>query len=200
MGKWINDPYSKPRELKAGRRHPLLLHQQFNEQLFWPAILIFAICAGLLVWNPVEFQPYRLQLGIMLVATGFILVLTLAFRLAAYVQCRLDGLLVQTPFQRVKIPYAQIRLTRPTQLYHLFPPDKQRWTQRSFLAPLWGKTVVVIEMDKLPHRAGWLRTWMGKYMVCSDVTGLALLVRDWMGLRSELDEFIAVQRRPRAKP
>jgi hypothetical protein len=32
-------------------------------------------------------------------------------------------------------------------------------------------------------------------MVCSDVVGLALLVPDWMALRSELDEFVIVQHR-----
>jgi hypothetical protein len=200
MGKWISDPYTTPKELKPGKRHPLLLHRRFSDQVFWPAIAIFAICAGLLVWNPAPFQPSRLHLGIMLVGTGLILVLTLAFRLTAYVQCRLDGLLVQTPFQRVRIPYAHIRITRPTQLYHLFPPDAQRWTQRSFLAPLLGKTVVVAEMDELPHRAGWLKFWMGKYMVCSDVVGLALLVPDWMAFRSELDEFVTLQRRMQTKP
>jgi len=200
MGKWITDPYSKPKELKAGKRRSLLLQQQFNEQVFWPAIMILAVCAGLLVWNPAPFEPFRLHLGVMLAGTGLILVLTLAYRLTAYVQCRLDGLLVQTPFQRLKIPYGEIRLTRPTQLYHLFPPEHQRWMQRSFLAPLWGKTVVVVEMEKLPLRAGWLRMWIGKYMVCPDVVGLALVVRDWMGLRSELDEFVTAQRRLQTKP
>ena len=200
MGKWINDPYSKPKELKAGKRYPLLLQQQFNEQVFWPAILILIICAGLLVWNPPPFEPYRLHLGTMMAGTGLALILTFIFRLTAFVQCRLDGLRVQTPFQRLTIPYGEIRLTRPTQLYHLFPPDSQRWTQRSFLSPLWGMTVVVVEMEKLPHRARWLRTWMGKYMICSDVVGLALLVRNWMAFRSDLDEFITAQRRSQTRP
>ena len=200
MGKWIDDPYSKPKELKAGKRHPLLLYQQFHDQVSWPAILILAICAGLLVWDPAPFEPYRLHLAIMLVGTGLILLLSFVFRATAYVQCRLDGLRVQTPFQRLRIRYAEIRLTRPTQLYHIFPPDAQRWTQRSFLQPLWGRTVVVVEMEKLPHRAGWLRTWSGKYMVCPDVVGLALLVSDWMALRSELDEFITAERRTLTRP
>jgi hypothetical protein len=200
MGKWIDDPYSKPKELKAGKRHPLLLYQQFHDQVSWPAILILAICAGLLVWDPAPFEPYRLHLAIMLVGTGLILLLSFVFRATAYVQCRLDGLRVQTPFQRLRIRYAEIRLTRPTQLYHIFPPDAQRWTQRSFLQPLWGRTVVVVEMEKLPHRAGWLRTWIGKYMVCPDVVGLALLVSDWMALRSELDEFITAERRTLTRP
>ena len=194
MGKWISDPYSTPKELKSGKRHPLLLYQQFNEQVFWPSILIFGICAGLLVWNPAPFQPHRVPLGIMLAGTGLILALTFVFRLTAHAQCRLDGLRVQTPFQRLTIPYAEIRLTRPSQLYHIFPPDTQRWTQRHFLAPLWGKTAVVVELAELPRRASWLRLWMGKYLICSDVTGLALLVRDWMAFRSELDEFITGQR------
>ena len=200
MGKWINDPYSTAKQLKPGKRHPLLLYHAFGEQVFWPSILIFVICAGLIAWNPAPFQPYRLHLGIILVGVGLILVLTLVFRMTAYAQCRLDGLRVQTPFQRLRIPYASIRLTRPTQLYHLFPPDTQRWTQRSFLEPLLGRTVVVVEMDKLPHRVGWLRLWMGKYLFCSDVVGLALLVRDWMTLRSEIDEFINVERRVHTQP
>ena len=32
------------------------------------------------------------------------------------------------------------------------------------------------------------------------VIGLAVLVRDWMGLRAELDEFVIWQRRARAEP
>jgi len=194
MGKWISDPYSKPKELKPGKRQPLLLYQRFNEQVFWPCILIFAICAGLLVWNPAPFRPFRLHLGLMLVGTGLILVLTFVFRLTAYVQCRLDGLRVQTPFQRLTIPYEEIRQTRPNQIYHVFPPDAQRWTQRHFLDPLWGKTAVVIEMAELPRGAGWLRLWMGKFMICPDTVGLVVLVRDWMAFRSELDEFITTQR------
>ncbi len=117
MGKWISDPYSTPKPPKAGKRHPLLLYHRFSDQVFWSAILIFAICAALIVWNPAPFQPYRLHLGIILVGVGLILVLTLVFRLTSYVQCRLDGLRIQTPFQRIRIPYASIRLTRPTQLY-----------------------------------------------------------------------------------
>jgi hypothetical protein len=200
MGKWTTDPYTTIKELKPGKRHSLLLHRRFSEQVFWPAVSIFAICAGLLAWSPAPFQPFRLHLAIILVAAGLILVLTLAFRLTAYVQCRLDGLLIQTPFQRVKIPYAHIRLTRPTQLIHLFPPDELRWTQRSFLAPLFANTVVVLEMDELPQRAGWLKYWMGKFLVCSDVVGLALLVPDWMAFHSELDEFVTVQHRLQTRP
>jgi hypothetical protein len=199
MGKWISDPYSTPKPPKAGKRHPLLLYHRFGDQVFWSAILIFAICAALIIWNPAPFQPYRLHLGIILVGVGLILVLTLVFRLTSYVQCRLDGLRIQTPFQRMRILYTSIRLTRPTQLYHVFPPDAQRWTQRGFLEPLWGKTVVVVELAKLPHHARWLRLWMGKYLICPDVAGLVLVVREWMTLRSEIDEFVNAERRIQTK-
>ena len=198
MGKWISDPARGETEPKAGKRRPLLLYQQFNEANFWWAIMIVAISAALLMWNPARLQPYRLLMGITLAGVGLILVLTFLFRLAAYVHCGPSGLFLRTPLQRVLIPYEQIRLTRPTVLYELFPPKEQRWTQRAFLSPLWGKTAVVVEMDKLPRPAAWLRLWMGKYMVCPDVVGLVVLVRDWMGLRAELDEFIVWQRRTRS--
>ena len=73
----------------------------------------------------------------------------------------------------------------------MFPPEKQRWTQRSFLGPLWGRTVVVVEMDRLPLPPSQLRRRMGKYMVSPDGLGIVVPVRDWMRFRTELDEAIA---------
>jgi hypothetical protein len=200
MAKWITEPAREQERPKTGKRYPLLLYQQFNEANFWWAIMIVAISAALLIWNPDRLEPYRLPLAIVLAGVGLVLVLIFLFRLAAYVQCSPTGLRLRTPLHRILIPYEEIRLTRPTLLYELFPPNRQRWTQRAFLGPLWSKTVVVVEMDKLPRPAAWLRLWIGKYMVCPDAVGLAVLVGDWMGLRAELDEFIIWRRRTRTRP
>jgi hypothetical protein len=56
------------------------------------------------------------------------------------------------------------------------------------------RTVVVVELEQLPHRRAWLRLWMSEYMLCPDTAGLALLVDDWIALRMALDEFSTRQR------
>lgn len=183
-----NQPQKK-RERKRGKRYTLLFQRRLNEQIFWPSILIVVICAVFFIWKPDEMEPYRSYVTITLIGTGLILVLTFFFRLRAYVQCRQNELRVQCPFYRLDIPYREIKTIRPSELYHVFPPDEQRWTQRRFLETLWGKTMVVVEMDRLPRSRFWLRVWMGKYLLCPDVVGLVIAVQDWMAFRAELDEF-----------
>ncbi len=40
---------------------------------------------------------------------------------------------------------------------------------------------------------------MGKYLICPDVAGLVLVVREWMTVRSEIDEFVNAERRIQTK-
>lgn len=183
-----NQP-QKTKERKRGNRHTLLFQRRLNEQVFWPSILIVAICAAFFIWKPAGMEPYRSYLTVTLIGTGLILVLTFFFRLRAYAQCRRNKLRVQCPFYRLDIPYREIKTTRPSELYHVFPPEEQRWTQRRFLEALWGRTMVIVEMDQLPSSRFWLRLWMGKYLLCPDTVGLVIPVRDWMAFRAELDEF-----------
>lgn len=173
---------------RRGKRYPLLYQQRFNEMVFWPAVLIVALSATLIIWGASEFRTY---LSTILFGSGVILVLTLFFRLRAYTQCRSSGLLVRLPFYRLEIPYRLIKSTRPSDLYRVFLPTEQRWTQRRFLMPLFGRTVVVVELDELPSPRRWLRLWMTKYMLSPETDGLVLAVRDWIGLRTELDEYKA---------
>jgi len=173
---------------KRGRRHLLLYQRRFNEMVFWPTVLIAALSVTLIIWGAPEFRAY---LSVTLFGSGAILVLTFFFRLRAYVQCRTSELWVQLPFFHLEIPYRSIRSTRPTDLYRLFFPEQQRWTQRRFLMPIFGRTVVVVELEELPAPRRSLRLWMTKYMLSPETEGLVLVVRDWIGLRTELDEFKA---------
>lgn len=189
-----NLPPSQPQP-KHGKRHPLLYHQRLSEQYFWPALLIVAGSAALLAWNPSKLQPYRPLLTIALGCCGMVLVLTLLFRLRAHARCTADCVRVRLPFYQFEIPYSEIKNVRPTELFRLFPPRDQRWSQRRFLAPLFGATVLAIDLDRLPNRKVWLGLWMNKYMLSPDRVGVILAVRDWMGFRAELDEFRARMRR-----
>jgi hypothetical protein len=156
--------------------------------VFWPTILIVALSATLIIWGAPEFRGY---LSVTLFGSGAILILTLFFRLRAYVQCRSSELRVQLPFYRLEIPYRAIQSTRPTDLFRVFLPTEQRWTQRRFLMPIFGRTIVVVEMETLPAPRRQLRLWITKYMLSPETEGLVLAVRDWIGLRSELDEYKA---------
>jgi hypothetical protein len=167
----------------------MLYQQRLSEQVFWPTIGILIVGAAILAWNPAGLAAYRSYLIVMMASSGSILVFTLLLRLMAFVQCDARGLHVRSPLYRLTIPYDQIRATRPTELYRLFPPKKQRWTERRFLDPLFGRTVVIVELDQLPRPRFWLRFWLGKYVLCPDAVGLVLPVRDWMSFRTELDEF-----------
>lgn len=180
-----------------GKRRPLLIHRRLNEQVFWPCILLVAISAGLLAWDPPQVDPYRFPLSMVLLGAGLLLILTFYLRLRASVQCQTDGLHLQVPFARLLIPYRQIRATRPTEMYRVYHPTQLRWTQRAFLKPILHKPVIVVELEALPRPRPWLRLWMGPFLICPDAVGLCLLVNDWMGFRSELDEFRARRGRPR---
>jgi hypothetical protein len=191
---------TRAKPTKRGQRQPLLLQQHLNEQNFWVSLLIVGATAGLLIWNPPEMARYRGYLSVVLLGTGCVLILTYVYRLRAYVQCREDTLCVRLPFYRLAIPYSSIRATRPNEFLRLFPPEEQRWTQRSFLRWLWGTTVVVVDLEQLPAARPWLRLWMSKYMLDPRETSLVLPVRDWIALRSELDEFVSRHRRSIHQP
>ena len=193
----MTDLRSRDKLPERGKRHPLLYHQRLSEQYFWPAILIVAVCIGLLVWAPAKLEPYRLVLILALVCCGLVLALTFLFRLRAYARCTAHALRVRLPFYHFDIPYAEIKNVRPTELFRLYPPNELRWPQRRFLGPLLGATVLVIELDELPSRTAWLRLWMNRYMLCPDRVGVIVAVRDWMAFRAELDEFKARRQQSR---
>ncbi len=189
------DKQDKANRPKRSQRHPIVLYQALNEQVFWPSILILAVSIGLFVWNPPELEPYRPHLLVIFVGTGLLLILTFLFRLRAYARCDSDALEVQLPFFSLTVPYRDIKASRTAQFARVFPPDEQRWTQRRFLRWLWGHTLVVVEMERLPRPRTWLKLRMGPYLLHPLEESLTLPVRDWITFRSDLDEALAHYRR-----
>jgi hypothetical protein len=193
----MSQPPSSGKRAGRPKRHPLLFQQRLNEQTFANCVLILIILAAVFVLNPPRLDPVRANLAVVMVGTGLILVLTFLFRLRAYAQCQSEGLKIQLPFYSLTIPYQEIKGVRPTELFRMFPPEKQKWSPRHFLRSLFGETVVVIELEELPSPEFLLRLWMSKYMLCPDTTGLNLAVRDWLDFRTELDEHRARHRTPK---
>lgn len=176
---------------KGGKRYPLLLQQRFNEMVFWPTLLLIAICGGLLVWNPPHMAVYLPHLTIVLLGSAAVLIVTLLFRLRAYARCQPHVLRIQLPFRRLDIPYREIQSTRPSELFRLFPQKQQSPLRRNFVSPLLGHTAVVVLLDELPWSRPWVRLWMSPYMISPDAEGLVLAVPNWLEFHNELDEYRA---------
>lgn len=174
---------------KARKRYPFWFQQRLYEMIFWPCILLLLLTGGLLAWNPRPLADARAPLSVILAGTAGIFVLVSLYRLRAFACFRPDGLRLQFPFKGFVIPYSEILQTRPTELVHMFPPQRWPIAQGSFLAPIARETMVVVEMERLPLPRFWMRLWVHRYMICPDATGLALPVRDWLTFRAILDEF-----------
>lgn len=172
-----------------GRRYSLLYQQRFNEMVFWPAVLIIAVTAALLVWQPPELASFHTLFALAFGIAALVLILTYLYRLRAYVRCRERDLLVQLPFYRLTIPYSHILKSRPAELYRLFPPANQRGTQNAFLDPLFGLTVLVIEVSELSASHRQLRLWLSKYMLSPDRPGVIIAIQDWIAFDTELEEL-----------
>jgi hypothetical protein len=156
--------------------------------IFWPAILIVILTAALLAWQPPELASYRVLFALAFVVAALVLILTYLYRVRAYVRCHDHALIVQLPFYRLTIPYTLIEKTHPSDLFRLFPPSEQRAVQNNFLEPLFGQTVLVVEIFDLPAPRNQLGLWLSKYMLSPDHTGIVLPVRDWIALDTEIEE------------
>ncbi len=181
------------RRRAQGKRYPLLVYRRLFSLYAGPLVLLFLASAGplgaALVWELPRLQSLRWTLIIVAGLSGLLLLALFVARWLAFVRCRANNLLVQSPLYQVVISYGRVRLTRPAEFVRIFPPQEQSWSQRRFLEPLWGKTVIVVETTGLPLPSWWLRLWLSKYLLLPDGSGFVFAVKDWMGLSQEIDSF-----------
>ena len=107
----------------------------------------------------------------------------------AYVQCTAKGVKVQTPFMPVIFSYKRITDNHPTNLRDVFSPDKQKGMGRKMLEDVWGETVIVVDLKGYPVSKKWLRMIVGPYLLTPKGTGFVFLVKDWMGLNRQINEY-----------
>lgn len=167
-----------------GARHPLLLYRRLASYWRAPLILLLLVSAGLLIWDHPALRELRLALTMVLLLSLALVLLTLLMSRLAYVQCRADRLLIQLPLYRLHVPYESVVETRAAFISELFPPSGQPFSTRGFLNPLWKKSAVVVRLRSLPQPRRQLRLWMDSRMIIHD--GLVFLVKDYMGLRREI--------------
>lgn len=170
-----------------GKRHPLLLNARLFAMLRPPAFFIALLC-GVLWWFAASIpllssEPAQVALLVIIGLCGLLFLYTLIGPALAYVQCFPTYLLISTPLFRLAISYSRIRTVRPVQ----FTPRDLRWSQRRFLEPFLGMTVVSVDLKSYPIKEKWLRLWLNPYMFASDVTGLLFHTKDWMAISRDID-------------
>ena len=182
---------------RAGSRHPLLFYRRTMDRI-WKAtlalgILLIAVSAFSLV-EPTQLLGMSSDAWLFVAAAVALALSIFAFfaRFVAYVQAQPDSLKIVTPFLRFHISYQRMRSVRPTLTQQVFPPEKSSWSQRSFLEPFYGKTVLVVELKGFPVSPILLKLFLPDSMFARTTTGLVLLVPDWMQLSTDIDTFRGV--------
>ncbi|MCS6908787.1 MAG: hypothetical protein RML93_13030 [Anaerolineales bacterium] len=183
------------KRLRVGKRHPLLFYRRTLDRL-WPTLFL---CGAILLTIGIYVRFARTPLHQaeapwLMLSGGLPLALSLFFLLlrhAAYVQAHPDHLRLVTPFLQMRISYRRIRSTHPAELDALFPPQRVSAILRSFLAPLYGRTAVVLELNGYPLPKPLLRLFLAPAMFHPHTEGLVLLVPDWIAFSSELDTLRA---------
>lgn len=194
---------------KVGTRHHLLLYERAWNRTWkntLPIGLVLAFVWASHDWIGMEISPFydMLLLFAALSLLGFAL-LTFLLRKMAYVQARADHLRLATPLYWLKIPYRRIRTVRSYSLEHLFPVKTTKAFDRNLLAPFYGRTVAVVELNGFPVSRRLLRLFLPATMFSPKSSGLVLIVKDWMALATEIDSFKGAwlqeqSQRPRSGP
>ena len=179
----------------AGKRHPLLLYTRMLDR-WWPALLFIGLGMLALAW-PFHSdvivrltQPWRWMtlavVGIVVVGASFLM---LMLRRSAHVQAFRDHLRLVTPFLRLNISYRRIQQVNTAEMSNLFPPRSLRGMKRDILAPLFGLTALVIELNALPVPMSTLKLFLSPFFFKDRTPHIVILVRDWMGFSTELESL-----------
>ena len=154
-----------------------------------PALLIALLCGGL--WWFAALVPWLAsdvaQAALLITALigGVLFLYAWVGPRLSYVQCQPTHLRVSTPLFRLAISYSRIRTTRPVN----FLPAPQRWSQRRFVEPFIGRTIIALDLTGYPLGEKWLRLWLNEFMFPPNFMGLLLLTPDWMTLSRDFDTY-----------
>ena len=179
---------------KPGRKHILLLYRRMMDRLWGTTLVLGVLMLALWYWSDFFFPslPYVLVM-VLLIGAVFVLAFTLFAILArkmAYVQAYPDHLRIATPFLRLKASYRRLRSVHPTDFFRLFPPSKARWAEHRFLEPFYDKTALVLEFTQYPLDPRILRLFLPPQMFSPQTVALVFVVKDWMGLSTEIDSAV----------
>ena len=178
----------------AGHRYPLVIYSHMLNR-WWPATLTLSLGLFGLAWAlsrtwQGQANPWAVTVAVAL--GGFVLVVTLflfIIRNAAYVQPFDTYLRLVTPFLRFNISYRRFRGTTTASMGTLFPPKSISKWRREIVAPLAGKTALVINLSGYPVAPQLLRLFLSPFFFKDKTPHLVILVKDWLRFSTELDSL-----------
>ena len=176
----------------SGKRFRLMIYGRMWQRWAWPCTLTVPASIALWWFAPrvsilyAQFRPLTLIPGA--VALIILAYSYLARRLAC-VQCKPNHLRIQTPLYPLVVSYSRIKTVRPQTFAQVFDPAGEKKARQRWLRPYWGRTALVVDLSRYPVAKAWLRLWFSPYLLAPHATGFVLLVKDWMALSRQMDDF-----------
>lgn len=179
---------------RGGHKFPLIVYQHLLNRWWTPmfaiGLVMFVLAYGEYTHPVYKFIPWRWQLfaGIGVLAI-FVGIFFLVIRQIAYIQPFPGFIKLVTPFMRVNISYKRLHKTTTSEMRLLFPPKSMSGWMRNIFAPLASQTALIIELKAYPLSPVLLRMFFSRFFFKDKTPHFVILVKDWMGLSSEIDSF-----------
>lgn len=181
---------------RGGRKHPLVIYRNIINR-WWPETMILGVLLSALAWpiykSPLgQMESWR-WIGMLALGAGtiFFAFLLLAMRGMAYVQVVSGYVKLVTPFLRLNISHKRLRRSTTAEVRMLFPPEKMRGWKRDVIAPLGGRTAVVLELNGWPANPQLIRVFLSAFFFKDATPHFVILVDDWMRFSTELESMRA---------
>jgi hypothetical protein len=179
---------------RGGHRHPLIIYREVINR-WWPEILVLGLILAALAWpvykDPLgQAQPWRWK-GMLGLGAGIVVMalMLLAMRGMAYVQVFPSYVRLVTPFLRLNISHKRLLRSTTAEMRTLFPPQKMRGWKRDVVAPLGGRTAVVLELNGWPASPELMRVFLSPFFFKDKTPHFVILVNDWMRFSAELESM-----------
>jgi hypothetical protein len=178
---------------RGGRKYPLIVYRHLLNRWWTPMFAIGLVLFWLASQDYADPSIRLLGRWRFLAGTGILAILTglffLLLRQVAYVQPHRSYLKVVTPFLRFNISYKRLIKTTTAEMYQLFPPRSMSGWVREMFEPLASQTALVLELKSDPLPRWVLRLFLSRFFFKDKTPHLVILVRDWLGLSTEIDSF-----------
>ena len=192
----------RKRPKTAGKRHPLIVYRRMMTRILRAAVLLditlWAVYYQARLGRVLAFFPPRDLILLFCAAIGLVVVmLVMVARLRGFVQARMGYLVIVTGILTLKISYRRVLSARPVDFGQLYSPAGMKWADKNFLQPYFGKTILAIITKGYPVSPRVLRLFFPKFFIHPKDTGFLLIIEDWMGLSTEIDQLMNAWREKR---
>ena len=174
-----------------GEKFPLLIYRRWAKMLRTPSLLI-VVASGVAWWYAPQNELVgnnRWRFLVVAAVMGVIFVYSLLVSRSSYVQCLPNYVRVRTPFLSVAIAYQRILQVRPITFRSQLDLSKMKSPRRRMVQPFLGYTALLLDLRGFPVSERRLRIWLPWFMFATEVTGLVLVIEDWMALSQQITSF-----------